>query len=88
MRQQQLVVVPFDINTHKFITGHVVLDSMESLEKIKEVVEVFDSNIFCAKVINNEAELDGTPFVAPETRGGFCLIVAFSQKARSEEIIG
>ena len=52
---------------------------MESLEKIKEVVEVFDSNIFYAKVINNEAELDGAPFVVPETRGGFRFIVAFSK---------
>ena len=64
------------------------LDPMESLEKIKEVVEVFNSNIFYAKVINNEAELDGKPFVAPETRGGFHLVVAFSKKARSEEIVG
>ncbi len=83
-----ICVVPFDINTCKFITGHVVLDFMESLEKIKEVVEVFDSNIFYAKVVNNEAELDGTPFVAPETQGGSRLIVAFSKKARSEEIVG
>jgi hypothetical protein len=85
-----ICVVPFDINTLKFITGHVVLDPMEFLEKIKEVVELFDSNIFDPKVINNEAELDGTPFVfvAPETRGGFRFIVAFSKKARSEEIVG
>jgi hypothetical protein len=61
---------------------------MESFEKIKEVVEVFDSNIFYPEVIYNEAELDGTPFVAPETRGGFSFIVAFGKKARSEEIIG
>ena len=31
-------LVPFDINTRKFITSHVVLDPMELLEKIKEVV--------------------------------------------------
>jgi hypothetical protein len=37
-------VVPFDINTCKFITSHVVLDPMEFLEKIKEVVEAFNSN--------------------------------------------
>ena len=81
-------VVPFDINTRKFITSHVVLDPMEFLEKIKEVVEVFDSNIFYPKVINIEAELDGTPFVVPETRGGFSFIVAFGKRARSEEIVG
>jgi hypothetical protein len=61
---------------------------MELLEKIKEVVEVFDCNIFYPKVIYDEAELDGTPFVAPETLGGFSFIVAFGKKVRAEEIIG
>jgi hypothetical protein len=46
-----------------------------------EVVEVFDSNVFYTKVIYDEAELDGTPFVVPETKGGFSFIVAFSKKA-------
>jgi hypothetical protein len=31
----------------------MLYDSMKSLEKLKEVVEVFDSNIFDAEVINN-----------------------------------
>jgi len=61
---------------------------MKFLENIKEVIEVFCSNIFYSKVINNEAELDGTPFVAPEARGGFHLIVTFNKKAGSEKIIG
>jgi hypothetical protein len=61
---------------------------MEFLEKIKEMIEVFDSNIFDPKVIYNEAELDGAPFVAPETWGGISFIVAFGKKARSEEIVG
>jgi hypothetical protein len=52
------------------------------------VVEVFDSNISYTKVINYEAELDGTPFVAPEARGGFSVVVAFSKKAGLEEIVG
>ncbi len=61
---------------------------MEFLDKIKEMVEVFDSNIFDPKVIYNEAELDGAPFVAPETRGGISFIVTFRKKARLEEILG
>jgi hypothetical protein len=32
--------------------------------------------------------LDGTSFVVPETRGGFCFIGAFNKKARLEEIVG
>ncbi len=31
--------------------------------------------------------MDGTPFVAPEARSGFSFIIAFSKKARSEEIV-
>jgi len=64
------------------------LDPVEFLENVQEVIEVFASNVFDTKVIHDEAELDGTPFVAPETRGGFNFIIAFSEKARSEEIVG
>ena len=49
---------------------------------------MFDSHIFHTKVIYNEAELDGMPFVAPEARGGVSFIIAFSKKAGSEEIVG
>ncbi len=83
-----ICIVPFDINTRKFISGHVALDPVEFLENVQEVVEVFNSNIFYTKVIYNEAELSGMPFVAPEARGGFSFIIAFSKKAGSEEIVG
>jgi hypothetical protein len=49
---------------------------------------VFKPNILYPKVINNETELDGTPFVAPEARGGFRFVISFSKKAGSEEIVG
>jgi hypothetical protein len=81
-------IVPFDMNTRKLISGHVALDPVKFLENVQEVVEVFDSNIFHTKVIYNEAELDGTPFVAPEARGGFSFIIALCKKAGSEEIVG
>jgi len=64
------------------------LDPVEFLENIQEVVEVFESDVFYTKVIYDEAELDGAPFVAPETRGGFSFIIAFSKQAGSEEIVG
>jgi hypothetical protein len=73
-------IVPFDVNTSKLISGHVDLYPVKFLENIKEVVEVFDSNLINTKVINNETELDVTPFVVPETRGGFSFIVTFSKK--------
>jgi hypothetical protein len=40
---------------------------MEFLEDFEEIVEVFNTYIFETNVVNNEAELDETPFVAPET---------------------
>ena len=83
-----ICIVPFDSDTRKFIAGHVELDPVEFLENVQEVVEVFDSDVFYTKVIHDEAELDGTPFVAPETRGGFNFIIAFNKKAGSEEIVG
>jgi hypothetical protein len=63
------------------------LDPMEFLEKIKEMVKVFDPNIFNPKVIFDEAELNGAPFVAPEARGGISFIVPLGKDARSEEIV-
>jgi len=78
-----ICIVPFDINTRKLISSHVELDPVEFLENVQEVVEVFDSNIFYAKVIHDEAELDRTPFVAPETRGGFNFIIAFSKTCKA-----
>jgi hypothetical protein len=81
-------VIPFDVNTNKFVAGHVELDPVELLENITEMVEVFEPNILHPKVINNETELDGTPFVAPEAWGGFSFVISFSKKVESEEIIG
>ncbi len=49
---------------------------------------MFDFNIFYAKVINDEAELEGTPFVAPEARHGGCFIEFFSEEAGTKNIIG
>ncbi len=52
------------------------------------MVEVFYPNILHPKVINYEAELDGMPFVVPEAWGGIGLVISFSKKAGSEEIVG
>jgi hypothetical protein len=58
------------------------------LEKIQEMVEMFNSDIFDTKAIHNEAELDGTPFVVPKSWHGVSFIVALSNKAGSKKIIG
>ncbi len=61
-------IVPFNVHARKFIAGHVVLHAMEFLEDTKEVVEVFQAHVFDTKVVNNEAGLDVSPFVLPETQ--------------------
>jgi hypothetical protein len=81
-------VVPFDVNTCKFVASHVELDPMELLENIAEMVEVFYPNILHPKVINYETELDGTPFAAPEAWGGVGLVISLSKKTGSKEIVG
>ncbi len=58
-------VVPFDVNTSKLVACHVELHPMKFLEEVEEMVEVFNAHIFHTKVINDEAKLDGLPFVAP-----------------------
>jgi hypothetical protein len=45
-------IVPFDIDSCKFVSCHIALHTMEFLEKIKEMIEMFDSNIFDSKVVN------------------------------------
>ncbi len=81
-------VVPLDVNTRKFVAGHVELDPMALLENIVGMVKVFCPNILHPKVINYEAKLDGMPFVAPEAWGGFSLVISFTKKAGLEEIVG
>ncbi len=60
-------VFPFNFRAHKFIAGHIVLHAIELLQDTKEVVEVFLANVFDTKVAYDETELDGSPFMAPET---------------------
>ena len=73
-----------DGDTRKFVASHVELYPMKFLEKIKQIVEMFNANIFNTKVIHNEAELKGTPFMAPETGCGRSLIETFSDQARAK----
>jgi hypothetical protein len=52
------------------------------------MVEVFNAHVLHTKVINDEAELDWLPFVAPESRGGSRFVVAFGFEASAKQIVG
>ncbi len=58
-------VVPLGVNAGKLVSCHVELHPMKFLEEVQEMVEVFNAHVFHTKVIDDEAELDGSPFVAP-----------------------
>ncbi len=49
---------------------------------------MLNANIFDTKVIYNEAELEGTPFVVPETQRGSSFIEALSNEAGLKKVIG
>ena len=50
--------------------------SIKLLENTEEVLSVALTNIFDAKVVNNEDKLGWEPLVAPEARGGGGFVVA------------
>ena len=77
-------VVPLDVNASQFVTSQIELDAMKFLEKVHEVVEVLDADVFDTKVVDNETELEGTPFVAPEARCGGCFVKPFCRQTRAE----
>jgi hypothetical protein len=81
-------IIPFDAHDSKFVTSHDELHSVVLLEKIQEMVEMFDSNIFDAKVVHNEVELNGMPFVVPKYRCVVSFIVALREEVGSMKIIG
>ena len=81
-------IVPFDVDTCKLVACHVELYTTKFLEQLQEMIEVFDSHVFDTKVFNNEAELDGMPFVVPETPSGSRFVVAFGLKVGAKETIG
>jgi hypothetical protein len=60
---------------------------MEFLEDTKEVVEVFQAHVFNTKVVCNEAELDESPFVAPETGCWGRFIKIFGFETGAEKIV-
>ncbi len=47
---------------------------------------MFDPDIFDTKVVHDQAELNGTPFVTPESWCGRCFMIPFNNEARAEEI--
>jgi hypothetical protein len=60
-------IILFDGDAQEFVAGHVELYPMLLFEKIKEKIEVLDPHVFHTKIINDEAELDGMPFMTTKS---------------------
>jgi hypothetical protein len=76
-------IMPGKAGAINFFRDFVVL-----FESLAKMIQVGITNVLDGKVINNECKHDGAPFVAPEPRGGGCLIVVKVGKTVSEELVG
>ena len=56
-------------------------------EGVAQVVGVTVTNVFNAKIVNNEGEHDGAPLVFPEARSDGTLVVASDVEAFLEELV-
>ena len=64
-----VLLVPCHIETTILGTGPISGDFVFSAKHIHEVVSIFFSFVFDAKVVNDKSESYGVPFVRENTRG-------------------
>jgi hypothetical protein len=82
-----LCVVPGQVDAGievaKPVFGEVVV-----FYDVTKVMGMLNANIFDAKVVYNEGEHDGSPFVMPEAGGGIELVVSCLVEAFFKEFVG
>ncbi len=81
-------VVPFKCHTSKVGAVNFLRDFVVLLESLATMIQMGIADILDGKVVDNECKHDGAPFVAPEPRGGGCLLVVKFGKAVLEEFVG
>jgi hypothetical protein len=81
-------VVPFKCHTGKAGAVNFLRDFVVLLESLAKMIQVGITNVLDGKVVINECKHDRVPLVAPETRGGGCLVVVEFGKAVTEEVVG
>jgi hypothetical protein len=81
-------LVPFKWHAGKAGAINFLRDFVVLFERLAKMIQVGIANVLDGKVINNECEHDGAPFVAPEPGGGGCLVVVEFGKTVSEEFVG
>ena len=83
-----VLVIPFEVDASEFVAILIFSDGVMLLENVVEVKGVAFTNIFDAKVINDEEKHDGTPLVAPEARSSKILVLTVLVEALGEEVVG
>ena len=81
-------VVPGEIDAGKLGAGPVLGDLIMLEEDIAKVIGVAFFDVFYAKVVNDKAEEDWAPLVAPEAWGGWTLVVTRLVESFFEEFVG
>jgi hypothetical protein len=81
-------IIPLDGNASKFVSGHVILHTVEFFKMLQQKVEMFNANVFDPKVIHDEAKLEWLPFMVPKSWHGSSFVEALSNEAQLEKIIG
>ena len=72
----EMSVIPFEIDSSVQISFPVFSDVVVLFEVISKVVGMAVADIFNTKVVNDEAEEDRAPFVAPKGGSSGALVVS------------
>ena len=83
-----LGVVPVKGDASVMRAGPVCGDLVVFSEDLEEMLRVFFSAVFDTKIVRHKGELDGMPFVGPESRDELTLAVAMLVEVFFEEFIG
>jgi hypothetical protein len=81
-------VVPFQCHTGEAGAVNFLRDFVVLLESLAKMIQVGIANVLDSKVVDDECKHGGVPLVAPETRGGGCLVVVKFNKAVLEKVVG
>ena len=82
-----LCVVPFDVDARKCLAIPISCDGVVFLSHTLEMLYMFISDIFNAKIFDDEDKHDWPLFVFPEAGSGSCFVVAFFVESGAKEII-
>jgi hypothetical protein len=81
-------IVPIDGEAAVEETSPVGGAGVEVLEGLDEMIGMLFANVLDSKVVDDEAENDGTCRVFPETWGSWCWIVAILDEMLGEALVG